>query len=140
MDRRRKDLAMSNQAPRLYGDSKYFTIAELQCAGTLKCAMDPKFMKALEKVREEYGKPMRVTSGYRSLEHNAKIGGAPNSQHLHGLAVDISCTDSFARFELIRLGMKHGLTGFGIAQTFLHMDMRPTTPVVYFYDEKGKYK
>lgn len=42
----------------------------------------------LEKIREQVG-PLLVTSGYRCPEHNAQIGGAPNSEHPHGNAADL---------------------------------------------------
>lgn len=38
--------------------------------------------------RDHYGKPARVTSGYRSPELNRVIGGSQRSQHSHGEAVD----------------------------------------------------
>lgn len=49
----------------------------------------------LDPLREKYGKPIIVTSGFRSKELNTKINGAKNSQHLDGCAVDIrSVSDS----------------------------------------------
>ena len=43
----------------------------------------------LEPLREAYGKPIAVTSGYRSPEVNARIAGAaPASQHIRGEAAD----------------------------------------------------
>lgn len=39
-------------------------------------------------VRNAYGQPMIVTSGYRNPMHNAEIGGATNSAHTRGMAVD----------------------------------------------------
>lgn len=44
----------------------------------------------LDPLREKYGKPITVNSGYRSLELNRAIGGAKNSQHTLGQAADIS--------------------------------------------------
>lgn len=44
----------------------------------------------LESVRIRYGKPIRITSGYRSPTLNKAVGGVNNSKHLYGLAVDIS--------------------------------------------------
>ena len=43
----------------------------------------------LDLVREEYGKPIRVNSGFRSEAVNEKVGGVRNSAHLLGLAADI---------------------------------------------------
>ncbi len=43
----------------------------------------------LDPLRELYGKPVTVTSGYRCAELNALVGGAPSSQHLAGQAADI---------------------------------------------------
>ena len=45
--------------------------------------------KVLDPLREAYGKPICVTSGFRSQALNAKVGGASNSQHLNGQAADI---------------------------------------------------
>ena len=47
--------------------------------------------KLLEKVRELLKKPIYVTSGYRSPELNARIGGSPKSAHLDGRAADFIC-------------------------------------------------
>ena len=44
----------------------------------------------LDPLREKYGKPIRVNSGYRCPNHNQKIGGATGSQHLKGEAADIA--------------------------------------------------
>lgn len=46
----------------------------------------------LEIVRLYFGKPIIVTSGLRSAQHNAAIGGVSNSLHLIGKAVDITCS------------------------------------------------
>lgn len=49
----------------------------------------------LDPLREAYGKPIIVTSGYRSNILNKAIGGAKNSQHQYGFAADIrSVSDS----------------------------------------------
>lgn len=50
----------------------------------------------LEPVREHFGKPVRITSGYRSPELNAVVDGAANppSQHTRGEAADIVVDDT----------------------------------------------
>lgn len=44
--------------------------------------------KVLEPVRAHFGRPVRITSGYRSAELNRAIGGSPTSQHSKGEAAD----------------------------------------------------
>ena len=44
--------------------------------------------EVLEPIRIKYGKPIKITSGYRCPELNRKIGGARNSDHIFGDAVD----------------------------------------------------
>lgn len=46
--------------------------------------------KFLQPMREAYGKPIIITSGYRCPELNAKVGGSKASQHMKGQAVDIN--------------------------------------------------
>ena len=36
----------------------------------------------------DFGKPVHITSGYRTAEHNAAVGGSKSSQHLLGRAAD----------------------------------------------------
>lgn len=60
----------------------------------------------LDPLREAYGKPIIVTSGYRSEQLNRMIGGAKTSQHVKGQAVDIrSVEDNYEEnkklFDLI---------------------------------------
>jgi len=46
--------------------------------------------KCLQPIRDSYGKPIVVTSGYRCPALNVKIGGSRTSQHMKGQAADIS--------------------------------------------------
>lgn len=46
----------------------------------------------LDQLREEYGKPIVVTSGFRSEALNKAVGGAKNSHHKFGMAADIHGT------------------------------------------------
>ena len=45
--------------------------------------------QVLQKVRDHFGKPVTVTSGYRSPELNKAIGGSTTSDHCKGMAADI---------------------------------------------------
>ena len=46
-------------------------------------------IEVFDKVREHFGKPIGITSGFRSIELNNRIGGSKNSQHMEGKAIDI---------------------------------------------------
>jgi hypothetical protein len=47
-------------------------------------------LNVLQPLRDKYGKPINITSGYRSPKLNSAIGGAKNSQHCFGQAVDFT--------------------------------------------------
>ena len=58
----------------------------------------------LDPIREKWGKPIKVNSGFRSDAVNAAINGAKNSQHKTGEAADITTgnpTDNKRLFEMI---------------------------------------
>ena len=94
-------------------DWKYFTLDELIHSDTadrlgidntpaseaIQC-IDGLVTNVLDKLRDEWGRPIIVTSGYRCKELNAAVGGARNSQHLKGQAADIVSDDfeAFRRF------------------------------------------
>lgn len=61
-------------------------IPPLQEAGNLKALAD----NVLDPLREWYGKPVTVNSGYRCPRLNRLVGGAAGSQHLKGEAADIT--------------------------------------------------
>ena len=62
--------------------------------------LDRLVTRVLDKLRDGWGRPIIVTSGYRCKELNATVGGARNSQHLKGQAADIVGDDfeAFRRF------------------------------------------
>lgn len=81
----------------------YFTLQELTKSNTaiakkLDNTPDEQSIKnlntlvdnVLDPLRKLYGKPIIVTSGYRSPEVNRSVNGATSSQHALGEAVDIS--------------------------------------------------
>ena len=54
----------------------------------------------MEKVRALFDKPIVVTSGFRSSMVNNSIGGAKNSDHLYGFAVDFKI-EGFTPYEIV---------------------------------------
>ena len=87
--------------------------------------------KNLQVLRDEVKKPIKITSGYRPAEHNAKIGGATKSRHITGEAADLKIEGYTPKQvaaiieKLIAAGkMKQG--GLGIYSTWIHYDVRGT--------------
>lgn len=56
--------------------------------------VDEGLVVLLQCIREHFGKAVTITSGYRTVEHNAAVGGAKSSQHLLGRAADIQVADT----------------------------------------------
>lgn len=67
-----------------------FKVRELRCRdGSDTVMADETLTVVLQCIREHFGKPVTITSGYRTAAHNAAVGGAKSSQHLLGRAADI---------------------------------------------------
>ena len=88
--------------------------------------MDPVVLGMIDAARKAYGKPIKVNSGFRTPEHNSKVGGVSNSSHLKGLAIDIACSDSNERFLLLGALLKVGFKRLGVGTSFIHVDVDPT--------------
>lgn len=58
--------------------------------------------EGLEEVRSLLKKPMFISSGYRSLELNRKIGGSATSDHVNGYAADFTCNQFGTPKEIVR--------------------------------------
>mgnify|MGYP003628816733 CR=1 FL=1 len=89
--------------------------------------MDKDFLSMLDNARDIAKTPFKITSGYRTKEHNIaiykKLGKKPiESSHLKGVACDIACSDSRARFLIINALLEAGFTRIGIANNFIHVD------------------
>ena len=74
-----------------YKISEHFTLGEFQSHdGADKVIYDTTNLAMLEKLRACYGGKTVINSGYRSPAYNKKVGGASNSAHLYGQAVDFT--------------------------------------------------
>lgn len=103
-------------------DGKYFRVKEFVCRGSGKNLIKQELIDKLDALREDFGQPIIVTSGYRSPEYNKKIGGAPNSTHMQGIAADITARDLDRLYELC---LKHfDAVGDGRKKGFCHVDLR----------------
>jgi len=115
-------------------DIKHFKLSEFDCMETGENEMDLEFIKGLDHLRLVCNFPFRITSGFRSKNHSVEIkkpGGG--GTHTQGIAADISIFDGERRHTIVRHALALGFTGVGIAKTFVHLDMRKTTPVIWVY-------
>ena len=98
---------------------KYFTIEELTRSTTARLRgidntpsqlvidnLTALVDNVLDPLREAWGKPIRVNSGYRCRALNKAVGGVPASQHMRGEAADITGGSTEANRELYSL-LKH---------------------------------
>lgn len=99
---------------------KYFTMQELTASATArrkgidntpdaqaKANLTALVANVLDPLREKWGAPIVVTSGFRSVKLNRAVGGAARSQHCKGQAADIRSVsdtkkDNKRLFELIK--------------------------------------
>ena len=84
--------------------------------------MNSCFLEMLDNARDIAGIPFSINSGYRTLEQNSKVGGVNSSSHTRGLAVDIACKESRARFLIVSALKEAGFTRIGISDSFIHVD------------------
>lgn len=85
--------------------------------------MSPKLLSMLDEVRHIAGVPMVITSAYRDPEHNRRVGGASNSAHLRGTAVDIRVHDGRSRYLILAAAIQVGFHRIGVGNTFIHLDV-----------------
>lgn len=95
--------------------------------------MDLAVMSKIEELRVAAGRPLALTSAYRCPQHPEEAKKAKPGQHSAGLAVDIKVSDGAQRYQIIQLGLALGATGIGVANSFVHLDWRKSTPVVWKY-------
>ena len=106
--------------------SANFKVSEFACSdGSDPVFISPELVKVLQKIRDHFGKPVTINSAYRTVTKNKAVDGATYSQHLYGMAADISikgvtpkAVADYAETLLPKSG------GIGIYKTFTHVDVR----------------
>ena len=124
-----------------WNTSTYFSMYEFKCSHTGKCEMNPDFIDKLNDLRLAFGKPMRITSGFRDVTHPIEAKKKTSGAHTTGQAADIAVSREDA-FDLLSLALTKGFTGIGIQQKgsgrFIHLDTLKNTkerprPTVWSY-------
>lgn len=107
--------------------------------------MDPSFIRRLQSMREDLGEAITIRSGIRCPEHNAKVGGSPDSEHIPDPftgfteGADLGYFGSTER-QLIVLTSHLNFRRVGIAENFIHVGNREakSQDVTWVYPKKNK--
>lgn len=107
--------------------SPHFSTREFRCHHCGAVKITHGLIGRLEILRAQVGHPLPILSGYRCPVHNRAVGGAPQSRHLVGDAVDF-------RQGLVRplQAEKAGFRGIGVDNGWVvHVDLRPGKVVIF---------
>lgn len=93
--------------------------------GTNVVRVHPYMPIMFQAIRNEFGAPITINSGYRSPQHNANVGGATESTHVYGMALDLSASDLSALDKAIQTVIEQNkayIGGYKRYKTFIHVD------------------
>lgn len=91
--------------------------------------VDPNLMTKIVIARERAGIPMIPTSGKRTPEHNAEVGGVADSAHVKGQALDIKLDNSSELFKFL-----DGCLRSGIRRIVIGVKFNPATRQLVYHN------
>lgn len=122
--------------------SENFCVKEFACkdgSDTIKIDLD--LIPLIQRFRNYVETGVYFNSAYRTPSYNKKVGGATNSYHVKGQALDIPFLNSYkyltSREKMCAFFNTLGVKGIIIYPTFIHVDTRTTK---YHADNNGNYK
>jgi lysozyme len=95
-----------------------------------------KLARYMDGVRAYLGnRPIIVTSAYRDPDTNKRVGGARNSRHMHGDAIDFYVQGEDVVTTFNKLKSYHTTGGLAVSTVggFIHLDLRPNGPARWYY-------
>lgn len=114
-----------------------------------KAALKRLAVEVLQPIRDAWGKPIVVTSGYRCPKLNACVGGVKNSQHVLGQAADIkasnpadngklfACIRKLVQQKQINVGQLIWEYGSKTTPKWVHVSLpragKPNGQIIYYY-------
>lgn len=84
---------------------------------------DIDLITALMRLEAHLRVKLNYNSGYRCNECNEKAGGAKNSAHLRGRAVDVAISGSRERYLVLKAALELGFRRVGVGKGILHLDI-----------------
>jgi hypothetical protein len=118
---------------------KYFKLSEFDSPDKKGSGemMQDSTIKMLDVARGVANIPFVINSGFRTKEHNRRVGGVEDSTHLEGYGVDIRA-NSRQNFERVVLGLVWaGFRRIGVHHTFVHADNHPDRPQTQWLYERS---
>lgn len=96
----------------------------------------PELLDILQRLEKEMGFELTINSGYRTAEHNAKVGGVNESEHTHSPAegVDVLCRQSVTRFKMVKWLCANDVRRIGIGNSFVHIGIAEDKPQFVMWD------
>lgn len=111
-----KEFEKSDTATRLHINN---AITSWEVRDNIKALVDD----VLQPLRDAWGGPLFINSGYRCLELNKAVGGVPTSQHCLGEGADVGCTDPYALAKLVKK-MRLDFDQMGVYASFVHLSYK----------------
>lgn len=126
-----------SKSGRNYQVSPHFKLYEFASPGTDRVLYSTYIVDWLEKIRSHFGGSITVTSAYRTSIYNRSVGGASNSAHIYGQAVDFKVFDSRGALVnskdvclwLEEVGYPYSI---GYIASATHLDNRYTNRIIEF--------
>lgn len=99
--------------------------------------LHPELLSMLRSMQKFCGWSFLITSGFRSKSWEFSKGRNGSSSHTKGLAVDVSASDSHARYKIVIAAGAVGVPRIGIGKDFVHLDIDETKahPIMWHYYE-----
>ena len=109
--------------------SEHFSEEELSChcCGEGVEKISPRLLELLEQLRANIGGAIEISCAYRCPQHNAEVGGVPNSQHVLGTAADIQTPNyeyCHTPSQLLWYCEQLPFDGLGLYDWGVHVDVR----------------
>ena len=111
--------------------------------------LDKEFVALLDNARHIANVPFIISSGYRTPEHNADVGGVNNSAHCTGHAIDLVVNDNMVAGSILKGLYSVGLTRIGLyfikgfdgvmSWSHIHVDNDKTKPSISAWSKLEHY-
>lgn len=104
--------------------TEHFNLIEFQCPCCHTVKLHPELLRRAVRLRAAWGRPVVVNSAYRCEKHNKMVGGAANSRHRLGRALDVRVRAE-SQEEFRRLALFYGFAKviLYIKRNFAHIEI-----------------